>query len=347
MVAISVLIYSIIISAIFLGFILSAYLINVFVKSPVVINSFLLGILFLLVVTWILIIVLVPGQFQDVSGNLIIDNISIPGVNSYLATAPVTGALSTSVAVPFVGRSITSTSTDGSMLSYYQYDPSTKTLKRLSLENVTQGKELVDYFHKNDESLFVLDDGTIVSIVGDNITRYPSTGIQKIRITNNRYVGLSNGKLYVSKDLTNWQHDTSKPSNVIDFDIPTKQNNILHLQTPTENLLLDVNTNGILSREPATQKKYGTTTQSFVKFSNGGAFHNDQTYYKDVDLANIDDYDNLYIVPNKNTRTPSSARQDNYQIQDILTSDNQSIAKIRSNNILPDKIYVGEDIIYR
>jgi len=233
------------------------------------------------------------------------------------------------------------------MLSYYQYDPSTKTLKRLSLENVTQGKELVDYFHKNDESLFVLDDGTIVSIVGDNITRYPSTGIQKIRITNNRYVGLSNGKLYVSKDLTNWQHDTSKPSNVIDFDIPTKQNNILHLQTPTENLLLDVNTNGILSREPATQKKYGTTTQSFVKFSNGGAFHNDQTYYKDVDLANIDDYDNLYIVPNKNTRTPSSARQDNYQIQDILTSDNQSIAKIRSNNILPDKIYVGEDIIYR
>jgi len=221
---------------------------------------------------------------------------------------------------------------------YYQYDPKTKNLKRLNFDKITDGKEIVDYFHKNDETLFVLSDGTIVSIFGDRIDKYPTNPpIEKIRVTKGNYVGLSDGSIYFSKNLKNWVRDNSY-SNVLDFDVPSDQNNILYIQTPSENLIMDLNTN-YLTREPSSKKQYGSNVTSFLRFTNDGIFINDQFLYKDARLGNIDNKDKNYIIP-LNT-------QNKYKILDIYSADDKAILKLESDANTSEQFFIGDELIYR
>jgi hypothetical protein len=224
------------------------------------------------------------------------------------------------------------------MPKYFQYDPTSKNLKRLSFDKITDGKEIVDYFHKNDESLFVLSDGTIVSIFGQRIDRYPTNPpMQKVRVSKGNYVGLSNGNIYFSKDLKNWTKDTSY-SNIINFDVPSNQTNILYLQTPNENILFDLNTMNS-TKEPSSKKAYGSTQNSFLRFTNDGIFINDQMLYRDSRLGNVDSTDKFYIVPDK--------IQSKYKIRDIFATDNKAILKLEGDTSVPDQYFIGDELIYR
>ena len=228
--------------------------------------------------------------------------------------------------------------------SYYQYNPRDRTLNKLSLERITGGKNIIDYFHRNDESIFVLDDGTVVSILGDDIQTYrTSPPIQKIRVLGNQYVGLSNGKLYLSSDLRNWTEDRTKPSNIIEFDVPAAQTNILYIRSVDGNFLYDINTNQIVSREtPGEPKRYGSVLDSYVKYVSDGIVHNrgtQETKYTGFIIGDVDNKDTLYIFPVKIS--------DEYSINEIYTADDNVILKVFSFENPPDRIPIPNETVIR
>jgi hypothetical protein len=227
--------------------------------------------------------------------------------------------------------------------SYYQFDPNDRTLKKLAIDKITDGTPISDYFHRNDESIFTLTDGTIVSILGDNIEKIRSSPpIQKIRILGNQYIGFSNGKLYLSSDLKNWREDTTKPSNIIDFDVPVNQNYILYIRTPKENILYDTKSNQVITTEPAEPKRFGSSVNSYVKYTPDAIIHNrdnQQTSYKGYIIGDVDNRDRLYIFPVK--------LNDDYTVKDIFTADNNVILKVDSFIQPQDQINVSNDVISR
>lgn len=227
--------------------------------------------------------------------------------------------------------------------SYYQFDPTNRTLKKLSIDNITDGTPISDYFHRNDESIFTLTDGTIVSILGDDIQKIRSSPpIQKIRILGNQYIGFSNGKLYLSSDLKNWREDTSKPSNIIDFDVPVNQNHILYIRTPKENILYDSKTNQVISTEAPEPKRFGSSVNSYVKYTPDAIIHtrdNQQTSYKGYIIGDVDNRDRLYIFPVK--------LNDDYTVKEIFTADNNVILKVDSFIQPRDQINVSNEVVTR
>lgn len=227
--------------------------------------------------------------------------------------------------------------------SYYQFNPNDRSLKKLSLDNITGGTNISDYFHRNDESIFVLDDGTIISILGDDIQKYKSSpSMRKIRVSGNRYIGISNGKLYTSSDLKNWAEYSNLPRDIIDFDVPVNQNNIIYIRTPNENILFDSKTNQTISTESPDPKRFGSVLTSFVKYNPDGITHNrgaDQMTYKGYIIGDVDNQDRLYIFPVK--------LNDNYTIKEIYTADSNVILKIDSFVKPADTISVTNDVITR
>lgn len=227
--------------------------------------------------------------------------------------------------------------------SYYQFDPTNRTLKKLSIDNITDGTPISDYFHRNDESIFTLTDGTIVSILGDDVQKIRSSPpIQKIRILGNQYIGFSNGKLYLSSDLKNWREDTSKPSNIIDFDVPVNQNHILYIRTPKENILYDSKTNQVISTESPEPKRFGSSVNSYVKYTPDAIIHNrdnQQTSYKGYIIGDVDNRDRLYIFPVK--------LNDDYTVKEIFTADNNVILKVDSFIQPQDQINVSNEVVTR
>jgi hypothetical protein len=224
--------------------------------------------------------------------------------------------------------------------TYYQFDPNDRTLKRLAIDNITDGTPISDYFHRNDESIFVLTDGTIVSIIGDEIQKIRSSPpIQKIRILDNQYIGFSNGKLYLSSDLKNWREDKSKPSNIIDFDVPVNQNNVLYIRTPKENILYDSKTNQVISTEGPEPKRFGSSLDSYVKYTQDAIIHNrgnKQTSYNGYIIGDVDNRDRLYIFPVK--------LNDDYTVKEIFTADNNVILKVDSFIQPQDRINVSNQV---
>jgi hypothetical protein len=227
--------------------------------------------------------------------------------------------------------------------SYYQLNPSDRSLKRLSLDNITGGVNISDYFHRNDESIFVLDDGTIISILGDDIQKYKSSpAIRKIRVSGNKFIGFSNGKLYTSSDLKNWTEYSNLPRDIIDFDVPVNQNNIIYIRTPKENILFDSKTNQTISTENPDPKRFGSVLTSFVKYNPDGITHNrggEQMTYKGYLIGDVDNQDRLYIFPVK--------LNDNYTIKEIYTADSNVILKVDSFVKPSDSISVTNDVITR
>lgn len=225
--------------------------------------------------------------------------------------------------------------------SYYQFDPRNRTLKKLSLDKITDGTPITDYYHRNDESIFVLLDGTIVSILGDDIERIKSSPpMQKIRVAGNQYVGFSNGKLYVSSDLKNWKEYPFSPTNVIDFDVPVGQNNIIYIRTQKENILWDALNNKVISTEAPEPKRFGSTVNSYVKYLQDGIVHtrgSEQQTYKGYIIGDVDNNDRLYIFPVK--------LNDDYTVKDIFTADNNVILKIDSFIKPSDSINVSSEVI--
>jgi hypothetical protein len=225
--------------------------------------------------------------------------------------------------------------------SYYQFNPRDRTLKKLDIDKITDGTPIIDYYHKNDESIFVLLDGTIVSILGENIDKIKSTPpIQKIRVSGNQYVGFSNGKLYVSSDLKNWKEYPFSPMNVIDFDVPVSQNDIIYIRTQKENILWDTKNNKVISSESPDPKRFGSNLNSYVKYLQDGIIHvrgNEQQQYNGYIIGDVDNNDRLYIFPVK--------INDQYTIKDIFTADNNVILKIDSFVKPSDTINVSNDMI--
>jgi hypothetical protein len=245
------------------------------------------------------------------------------------------------VVSPVITDESLSTSTSSSQeFVYYQFLPQEKIMKKLKLENLTEGRKIIDYFHKNDESLFVLEDGTIISIIGDNIsTEKTVPPIQKIRVLGNNYIGLSGGKLFISKNLKDWSLDSTKPTNVIDFDVPVSQPNYLFVQTPSDNLVLDTTKNNrMISRNKSETVKYGSNIDKFVRIDNQGVWINGKTLLKDYKIADIDQKDHVYIAPTQNK---------DYTISNIMTADDYAIMELKSDPKLPDRIFVGDQIIYQ
>jgi hypothetical protein len=225
--------------------------------------------------------------------------------------------------------------------SYYQYDTKDKSLKKLSLDKITGGVNVSDYFHRNDETIFVLDDGTIVSILGDDIQRYKtSPSIQKIRISGNQYVGFSNGKLYLSSDLKNWTENQGTPKDIVDFDVPVGQTNILYIRTPKENIIYDVKANKVLSTESPDPKRFGSNLNSYVKYTQDGIVHNrgsQQNSYQGYLIGDVDNKDNLYIFPVK--------LDESSMIREMYTADDNVILKIDTFKTPSDKINVANQVI--
>ena len=63
------------------------------------------------------------------------------------------------------------------MPKYFQYDPTSKNLKRLSFDKITDGKEIVDYFHKNDESYIIAENiqltkARYIQLFGETLSEY-------------------------------------------------------------------------------------------------------------------------------------------------------------------------------
>jgi len=227
--------------------------------------------------------------------------------------------------------------------SYYQFDPMNRTLKKLSTDKITPGTPISDYFHRNDESIFTLTDGTIVSILGDNVeTIKSSPPITKVRILGNQYIGFSNGKLYLSSDLKNWKEYPMSPSDVVDFDVPVNQNNILYIRTPKENIIYDDKTMKIISKEAPEPKRFGSNLNSYVKYTPDSIIHyrnNQQTSYQGYVIGDVDNQDRLYIFPVK--------LNDDYTVNEIFTADNNVILKVDSFNKPADQINVSNDVITR
>lgn len=220
-------------------------------------------------------------------------------------------------------------------VTYYSYSPNSKTLTKLNLSKTIGNGQLADYFHKNDESLFVLKDGTIVSILGNSTRKFNTLpNAQKIRIVNNQYVALANGKLYTSKNLKDWTLDGSKPIDIVDIDVPAQQSNYLHIQTPKENLVVDVLQNKVVSSSKPETKKYGSSVNHFVRLADSGVYLHDKYFQKGYDFADIDHYNQIYLVP-KNVS--------GYEVNDLHSSDKLAIVGLKTNNG-PNKINVADQI---
>lgn len=243
--------------------------------------------------------------------------------------------LSPSYLVPYINDNPISTNSTSKTTTYYSYDPKKRTLSKLNLSETVFNKPLSDYFHKNDESLFVLKDGSIVSIIG-NMTRkinsLPKT--QKIRIVNGKYVALADGKIYYSTNLKNWTLDATKPKDVIDIDVPSQQTNLIHIQTPAENLIVDDSQNKILSSSKSETKKYGSHVKNFVRFSDSGVYLNDKLFQQGYQFAGIDHNNQIYLVP-KNIS--------GFDVSELHTSDNNAIVGLNTPNG-PSKINIGDQI---
>ena len=227
--------------------------------------------------------------------------------------------------------------------SYYQYDPNDKTLNKIYLDKITEGQILSDYFHRNDETIFTLDDGHIISVFGNDVQRIMSSPpIKKVRVLNGKYIGLSDGKLYTSSDLKTWTQDTTKPQDIVDFDVPATQTSILYLRTPNENKIIDTKTNNVLVTEKPEPKRFGSNINSYVKYTEDGVMYvngNQQMFYKGYNIGDVDNTDRLYVVPAK--------LKDGYRVIDAFTADNNAIFKVESFGRSPDKINVGNEFIYK
>ena len=243
------------------------------------------------------------------------------------------------VVSPVIDEPVQST-TKSSNSVYYQFLPKEKIMKKLNLENLTEGKQIVDYFHRNDESIFLLSDGTAISIIGDQVSKEKTVPpIQKIRVLGNQYIGLSGGKLFVSKNLKDWTLDSTKPNNVIDFDVPTGQNNFLFVQTPSDNLILDVKKNNqIVTRDKSETTKFGSSVDKFVRIDNQGVWINGKNLVKNYKIADIDQKDHVYIVPSQTSE---------FTVKNIMTADDYAILELDGKNVLADRIFVGDQIIYQ
>lgn len=233
--------------------------------------------------------------------------------------------------------STTYTTLPSTGVTYYTYNPNQKTLTKLNLQQTIQNKQISDYFHKNDESLFVLKDGTIVSILGKTTRNFKTLpNVQKIRILNNQYIGLANGKLYSSKDLKTWSLDNSKPNNIVDIDVPAKQSYILHMSTPQQNLTIDTRKNKVLSQSKSETKKFGSDLNNFVRFADSGVYLHDKYFEKGYAYADIDHMNQVYMVP----KIVSG-----YNVNDLHTSDQLAIVGLNVMNG-PEKIDVGDQILF-
>ena len=227
------------------------------------------------------------------------------------------------------------------LTSYYQYEPQSRTLKKLSLDNITGGQPVSDYFHKNDESIFVMTDGTIVSILGDKIEKIKSSPqIEKIRVLGNQYIGLSNGKLYLSSDLKNWKDYSPISGVIVDFDVPVAQNQILYVRTQKENILFDSQNNQVIQTESPEPKRFGSNVNSFVKYTQEGIVHNrgnEKMSYNGYVIGDVDNKDRLYIFPVR--------LNDNYTVKEIYTADNNVIVKVESFVTPSDTLNVDSNVI--
>lgn len=219
--------------------------------------------------------------------------------------------------------------------TYYAYNPSNKTLNKLNLSRTIGNAQLSDYFHKNDESLFVMKDGTIVSIIGNTTRKFNTLpNVKKIRISNNQYIALADGKIYTSNNLRNWVLDASKPTNILDIDVPSQQTNLLHVTTPTENLFIDAQQNKVLSRSGPEKKKFGSNVNKFVRFADSGVYLHDQYFQKGYAFADIDHYNRVYLVPDNIS---------GYKVNNLHSSDQLAIIELNTTNG-PDKINVSDQI---
>lgn len=226
--------------------------------------------------------------------------------------------------------------------SYYAFNPNTNSLDLINLDTVTLGKQILDTYHRNDESIFVLDDG-IVTILGDEISRYPgSIPIKKIRISKNEYIALANGKIYKSKDLANWTQDTTKPSNILDMDVPFNQDNLLFIQTPTENLIFDNQTNQVLLKEPSETRKYGSNTNNFLRKTNDGIYvvrDGMQSLYKGYPFGDVSNQNRFLVVP--------SQLKDGYKVIDSMNLDDKLLVKVETKTNKPESKIMVQDLIYQ
>ena len=226
--------------------------------------------------------------------------------------------------------------------SYYGYNPNTKSLDLINLDNLTLGKQILDTYHRNDESIFVLYDG-IISVLGDEINRYTQgLPIKKVRISNNEYIGLANGKIYKSKDLANWVLDSSKPTNILDIDVPFQQDQILFIQTPSENLIVDNKTNQILAKEASESRKYGSNLNNYLRRTNDGIYivqDGMQSLYKGYSFGDVSNQNRFLIVPNN--------LKDGYKVVDSMNLDDKLLVKIETLTDKPDNKIMVKDLVYQ
>jgi hypothetical protein len=221
--------------------------------------------------------------------------------------------------------------------TYYSYNPKSKTLTKINLQKTIGNSGLSDYFHRNDESIFVSKDGTVTSILGSISRQYKSLpNVKKIRILNNQYVGLADGKIYTSKDLQNWTLDRTKPANILDIDVPANQIHMLHMRTPTQNLTLDTTQNKIISSSKSENKKYGSDLNNFIRFGDSGVHIHDKYFQPGYKFAEIDHYNRVYFVPES---------INGYNVKDVYTSDQLALVGLNIVNG-PDTINVGDKIKY-
>ncbi len=226
--------------------------------------------------------------------------------------------------------------------SYYGYNPSNQTLEWIDLDKVTLGKQILDTFHRNDESIFVLDDG-IITILGDEINRYTQgLPIKKVRVLKNEYVGLANGKIYKSKDLANWTLDSSKPTNVLDMDVPFNQDNILFIQTPNENLWIDVNTNQLINKENSETRKYGSDLNNYLRKTNDGVYivkDGMQSLFRGYGFGDVSNQNRFLVVPNQ--------IKEGYKVIDSMNLDDKLLVKVETLTDKPDRTIQTRDLIYQ
>jgi hypothetical protein len=181
----------------------------------------------------------------------------------------------------------------------------------------------------------VLEDGSIVSIIGNMTRKFNSLPrTQKIRIVNGKYVALADGKMYYSSNLKNWTLDATKPKDIIDIDVPSQQTNLLHIQTPRENIIIDDSQNKVLSSSKSETKKFGSNVNNFVRFSDSGVYLNDKLFQQGFQFADIDHNNQIYLVPNNIS---------GFEVSELHTSDNNAIIGLNTSNG-PTKISVGDQI---
>ena len=226
--------------------------------------------------------------------------------------------------------------------SYYAYNPSTQTLEWIDLDKVTLGKQILDTFHRNDESIFVLDDG-IITILGDEINRYTQgLPIKKVRVLKNEYVGLANGKIYKSKDLANWVVDSSKPTNILDMDVPFNQDQILFIQTPNENLWIDANTNQVVNKESSEVRKYGSDLNNFLRKTNDGVYivkDGMQSLFRGYGFGDVSNQNRFLVVPNQ--------IKEGYKVIDSMNLDDKLLVKVETLTDKPERMIQTRDLIYQ